>query len=248
MTNQLKDLMTEAVDAQAPYVPDVETLVRTGRKQVRRRRAATAIATAAAVAVIAGATTIAVGTIDRSGKLPVAPAVTPTTHVTGPELSAPPGGSTGLCTTADGSPSDGWLWPKVVLYTQDTFGMSMVRRSPEGSTPDADVFCTTEWGNGAKHSVVPGGAKNGIVLRKGAAEGRSAQPGSSVTSVFGTVPRGTPPHVTVETADGYVGVAKVKDGYFVYRRVEHSPWPGPVPHAIVRFKYAGKAEYIAASR
>jgi hypothetical protein len=41
--------------------------------------------------------------------------------------------------------------------------------------------------------VVAGGAKNGIVLRKTAAEGRGARPGSSVTSVFGTVPRGTPP-------------------------------------------------------
>ena len=243
MTNQLKDLMTEAADAQAPYVPDVDLLVRTGRKQVRRRRVTTAIATAAAVAVIAGATTIAVGTIDRSDNLPVAPAVTPTSHVPRPEISVPPGGSTGLCTTADGSASDGWLWPKVVLYVQDTFGMSMVRRSKSNI-----AFCTTEWGNGAKLSVVPGGAKAGIVLRKSAAEGRGAKPGSSVTTVFGTVPAGTPPRVTVETADGYVGVAKVKDGYFVYRRVEHSPWPGPIPHAIVRFKYAGKAEYVAASR
>jgi hypothetical protein len=54
--------------------------------------------------------------------------------------------------------------------------------------------------------------------------------------------------VTVETADGYVGVATAKDGYFGYRRVEHSSWPGPEPHAIVRFKYPGKAEYVAASR
>ncbi|MFD3405652.1 hypothetical protein ACFWUU_33510 [Kribbella sp. NPDC058693] len=242
MTNQLKDLMTEAVDAQAPYVPDVDTLLRTGRKQVRRRRLATVIATTAAVALVAGATTVAVGTINRSED-PVAPVQTPTqTPLALP--SAPPGGSTGLCTAADGSASDGWLWPKVVLYTQDTFGMTMVRKSQAGGI----AFCTTEWGNGAKLSVVPGGAKDGIVLRKTAAEGRGAQPGSSVTSVFGTVPRGTPPRVTVETADGHVGVAKVKDGYFVYRHVEHSPWPGPVPHAIVRFKFAGKAEYVAASR
>ena len=86
------------------------------------------------------------------------------------------------------------------------------------------------------------------MLRKGAAEGRGAKPGSSVTTVFGTVPKGAPPRVTVETADGHVGVAKVKDGYFAYRRVEHSPWPGPAPHAIVRFKYSGKPEYVAASR
>jgi hypothetical protein len=243
MTNQLKDLMTEAADAQAPYVPDVDALVRTGRRQVRRRHVATATATAAAVAVIAGAATLAVGTINRSSEDPVAPVQTPAPTL--PQLpSAPPGGSTGLCTTADGSASGGWLWPRVVVYTQDTFGMTMVRASKEGGI----AFCTTEWGNGAKLSVVAGGAKDGIVLRKTAAEGRGARPGSSVTSVFGTVPRGTPPRVTVETADGHVGVAKVQDGYFVYRRVEHSPWPGPIPHAIVRFKYAGKAEYVAASR
>ncbi|WP_329005686.1 hypothetical protein OHA18_20095 [Kribbella sp. NBC_00709] len=243
MTNQLKNLMTEAADAQAPYVPDVDSLLQTGRRQVRRRRVTAAIATAAAVAVVAGATTIAVGTINGS-EAPVAPALMPTRTPLRTPLSVPSGGSTGLCTTADGSGSDGWLWPKVVLYAQDTFGMSMVRRSTTGGI----AFCTTEWGNGARRSVVLGGAKNGIVLRKGAAEGRGALSGSSVTTVFGTVPRGTPPRVTVQTADGHVGVAKVKDGYFVYRRVEHSPWPGPAPRAIVRFKYAGKAEYVAASR
>lgn len=241
MTNHLKDLMTEAADAQAPYVPDVAGLLQTGRRQVRRRRVANAIATTAAVAVVAGATTIVVGTIDRSSEEPVAPARTPSQTPLGLP-SVGPGGSTGMCTTADGEGAAGWNWP-VVLYAQDTFGMSIVRQSKS-----TVAFCTTEWGNGASRSVVPGGAKDGIVLRKSAAEGRGAEPGSSVTSVFGTVPRGTPPRVTVETADGHVGIAKVKDGYFVYRRVEHSPWPGPVPHAIIRFKYAGKAEYVAASR
>jgi hypothetical protein len=100
MTNELKDLMTEAVDAQAPYVPDVDMLVRTGRKQVRRRRVATAIATAAAVAVVAGATTIAVGTIDRSSEEPVAPVRTPSQTPLGLP-SVGPGGSTGRDSPAD---------------------------------------------------------------------------------------------------------------------------------------------------
>lgn len=95
MTNQLKDLMTEAGDAQAPYMPDLDTLVRTGRRQVRRRRLATAVATAAAVAVVAGATTVAFNTINRSSGAPVAPVQTPFQTPTRPELSAPPGGSTG---------------------------------------------------------------------------------------------------------------------------------------------------------
>lgn len=54
--------------------------------------------------------------------------------------------------------------------------------------------------------------------------------------------------MTVQTDDGHVGVAKVKGGYFAYRRVEHTPLPGPTPHAIVRFKPEGRPEYVAAQR
>ncbi|TDW15523.1 hypothetical protein [Kribbella kalugense] len=90
MTNQLKDLMTEAVDAQAPYVPDLDTLMRTGRRQVRRRRLATAVATAAAVAVVAGATTVAFNTINWSSDAPVAPMLTPTSPTVPTVMSAWP--------------------------------------------------------------------------------------------------------------------------------------------------------------
>jgi hypothetical protein len=236
MTTQLKDLMTEAVDAQAPYVADLDALMRTGRRQVRRRRTAGVVVMLAAIAVVVGGTAIAFDAMHRSSQ----PAVAPTT----PMMSVGPGGSTGKCTAADGGPTHGWSfdWP-VLVNVQDTFGRSTVYRSPTDSSVVS--FCTFEWGNGAQFSVVPGGAKNGIVVRKSAAEGRGARSGSSVTSVFGAVLPGTPPRITVETADGYVGVATVRNGYFVYRRVEHSPWPGPTPRAIVRFKYTGKAEYVA---
>lgn len=238
MTSRLKELMTEAVDAQAPYVADLDALVRTGRRQVRRRRTAGVVGMLAAIAVVGGGTAVAFDTMHRSGE----PAVTPTTPT--PVMSVGPGGSTGKCTTADGGPPHGWdfSWP-VLLNIHDDFGRSTVYRSP--TDPGVISFCTTEWGDGARFSVVPGGAKNGIVVRKSGARG---QAGSSVTTVFGVVPRGTPPRITVETADGYVGVATVKDGYFAYRRLEHSPWPGPVPRVIVRFKYPGKPEYVAASR
>lgn len=235
MTNQLKDLMSEAVDAQAPYTPDVDALLRDGRRRVRRRRTAGVAATLAAVAAASAVTT---HTINRSTEEPVAPETTMPSVVHG--------GSTGTCTTADGTRVDAWnRWP-LVLYVQDTFGMSLVYRSPDA--PNVIAFCTTQWGDGTKLPEVPGSAKNGIVLRKSAADGRGAPPGSSVTSVFGPVPSGTPPRVTVETADGHVGVATVKNGYFAYRRVERSAWPGPLPRAIVRFKYPGKAEYVVASR
>ena len=239
MTNELKNLMTEAADNQGRYAPDVEALVRSGRRQVRRRRIVASVATVAAIGIVVGATTIAVNSVNRSSEPPV---LTPSPSPSLPSVG--PGGSTGRCTFADGKGAPSWNWP-VVLYVQDTFGMSIVRRSP--ANPKVTAYCTTEWGDGARLSVVPGGPVRGVVLRKSAAVGRGALPESSVTTVFGVVPHGTP-RVTVETKDGYVGVAKVKDGHFAYRRVEHSPWPGPAPRVIVRFKYPGQPEYVAASR
>lgn len=243
MTNQLKDLMTEAVDTQPPYVPDLDALVRTGRRQVRRRRAAGVVATVAAASIVIGATTVAFDTINRSSEPPIATRTSPPDAWSLPSMG--PNGSTGVCTTADGKRVPATTWPAVLLI-QDRFGTAAVRNA--SGNPAEIAFCTTEWGDGAKLSVVPGTATDRIVLRKNAANGRGAAAGSSVTVVFGAVPRGTPPRVTVQTADGHVGVATVKNGYFAYRRVEHSAWPGPEPHAIVRFKYPGKPEYVAASR
>ncbi|MET9269062.1 hypothetical protein [Kribbella sp. NPDC003557] len=230
MTTHLKELMTEAVDAQTAYVPDLDALVRTGRRQVRRRRTAGVLATIAAVAVVAGATTVAVDTIHRSSEVPVAPSTT------GPSVG--PDGSTGLCTTADGTPVPAWNRWTLVVYAEDDFGMSMVYRSPDD--PKVVAFCTTQRGDGAARSVVPGGAVHGIILRKNATQELT---GSSVTSVFGSVEREPIgyPVVRVETADGHVGLAEVKDGYYVYRRLEHSQWPGPVPPVTVRFKYPHQA-------
>ncbi|MEU4193581.1 hypothetical protein AB0E69_16900 [Kribbella sp. NPDC026611] len=239
MTNQLKELMTDALEHEAPYAPDLTALVSTGRRQVRRRRLVTATATAAAICVVAASTVVAFKTMDRADEAPVAPA--PTTLPWGLP-SMPPGGSTGVCTTADGATASAWNWP-LVVSVNDTFGYAMVRKLPTGPA----AFCTTEWGNGARLSVVPGRSP-ALVLRKSAAEGRGAAPRSSVTSVFGPAPKGRAPKVTVQTADGYVGVATVRNGYFVYRRVEHSPWPGQAPHAIVRFQYPGQHPYVAASR
>lgn len=241
MTNELKDLMTEATDREAPYVPNVDGLLRAGRREVRKRRILTSIATAAAVVVIAGATTVAVDAKERSSAPPAAPTTTQVPRSA--ELAVPPGGSTGLCTKVNGDPVPAWSWP-VVVDVRDTFGMSVVRRSP--ADPKIVAFCTTEWGNGASESVVPGGSAQGVVLRKSAAKGRGVTGPASVTTVFGAV-QGNP-RVTVQTDDGHVGIAKVKDGFYAYRRVEQSPWPGPIPRVVVKFRYPGQGEYVAAHR
>jgi hypothetical protein len=58
VTERLKDLMTEAADDLAPYSPDLDRLLRDGRRQVRKRRRLASIATAATIVLVAGATTV----------------------------------------------------------------------------------------------------------------------------------------------------------------------------------------------
>ncbi|MEV6409902.1 hypothetical protein [Kribbella sp. NPDC051718] len=239
MTRQLKDLMHEATDRPA-FTPDVDQLLTTGRRRRRNRRLVTAVTVAASIAVVAGGTILGLDTTDHS-----APAVAPSW----PLRSVDPGGSTGLCSDENGEPVPGagarvWEWP-VYLSVQDTYGASLLRHSP--TDPQVVAYCTTEWGNGAKDSVVSGGGTDGIVVRKSAAVGRGLKEPGSVTTVFGQVPKGVQ-RVTVETKDGHVGVAKVGGGYFAYRRVEQTPWPGPEPTVIVRFTIPGKPEYVGAWR
>ncbi|WP_328328538.1 hypothetical protein OHA70_03780 [Kribbella sp. NBC_00382] len=239
MTRQLKDLMHEATDRPA-FTPDVELLLATGHRRRRNRRLATAVAVAASIAVVAGGTILTLDTTDRS-----APAVAPSW----PLPSVDPGGSTGLCSDENGDPvptagASVWSWP-VSLSVQDTYGISLLRRSPK--SPGIVAYCTTEWGNGAKDSVVPGGGTGGIVLRKSAAVGRGLTEPGSVTTVFGQAPKNVQ-RVTVETEDGHVGIAQVRGGYFAYRRIEKTPWPGAQPTVIVRFTIPGRPEYIAAQR
>jgi hypothetical protein len=230
--------MHEATDRPA-FTPDVDRLLTTGRRRQRNRSLATAIAVAASIAVVAGGTILTLHGTDRS-----APAVAPSWSLP----SVGPGGSTILCSDEDGEPvremgARMWDWP-VVLSVQDTYGASLLRHSPKD--PQVVAYCTSEWGDGAKDSVVDGGT-DGIVVRKSAAVGRGLKEPGSVTTVFGQVSKGVQ-RVTVETKDGHIGIAKVKGGYFAYRRIEQTPWPGSQPTVIVRFTIPGRPEYIAARR
>jgi hypothetical protein len=236
MTRQLKDLMHEATDRPA-FTPDVDRLLTTGRRRRRNRRLVSAVTIAASIAVVAGGAILSLDNTDRS-----TPAVAPSWSLP----SVGPGGSTSLCSDENGEPVHDFKvfsWP-VDLSVQDTYGSSQLRHSPK--YPQVVAYCTSEWGNGAKDSVV-GGGTDGIVVRKSAAVGRGLKEPGSVTTVFGQAPKGVQ-RVTVETKDGHVGVAKVRGGYFAYRRVEQTPWPGPEPTVIVRFTIPGKPEYVGAWR
>ncbi|MEV8375230.1 hypothetical protein AB0P21_21025 [Kribbella sp. NPDC056861] len=231
MTRQLKDLMHEATERQA-FTPDVGHLVATGRRQTRNRRLLAVVATAASVAVVATGTMFALGSTDHPS--PAAP-----------PASAAPEGSSGLCSDQDGNGLTAWAWPVIVLV-QDTYGTSSVRHAP--GDPSTIAYCTTEWGGGAKDSVIPRDGEATLVLRKSAAVGRGLQEPGSVTTAFGRTPKSPDLRVTVETTDGHVGIATVKGGFFAYRRVEQTPWPGPLPGAVIRFKFAGQPQRVVAQR
>ena len=174
------------------------------------------------------------GTTTRTG-----PAATPTPSLPTPESTEPQTeGSGGLCTDKNVNRLDAMQWPAVITV-QDVYGISTIRRSPTESHLLA--YCTTEWGVGAKKSVVTGGERGGIMLRRSVATRQGRTEPSSVTTVLGNVPHGVE-RITVETSDGHVGVATIEGPYFAYRRIEQTPRPGPQPTAVIRFKYRGKAE------
>ncbi|GAA0948359.1 hypothetical protein GCM10009554_45880 [Kribbella koreensis] len=132
MTRQLKELMDEATDRPA-FTPDVDRLVATGRRQVRKRRLLTSIATAAAVALLAGGITVALTTTNQSAPAPA---------VNGPKPVAP----VSFCETdkvaAPRPPSstDPTRWSEVVLVTDDADGTTSVRLSP---ATGQIAYCTT---------------------------------------------------------------------------------------------------------
>jgi len=224
MTRQLKELMHEATD-RAAFSPDIDQLLTTGRRQTRKRRLLAACTAAASVAIVAGGTVFALDTTRGAAPAPA-------------DQSAEVG-SSGLCADSSGQGLDARTWP-AVLYVQDTYGISSVHRSAK-----TVAFCTTEWGDGAKRSVVPGTGR--VVVRKSSAVGRGLTEPGSVTTVFGVAPAGVQ-RVTVETSDGHVGVATIKGGYFAYRRVEKTPWPGPLSPVIVRYKLPGLPEQVMPQR
>lgn len=71
-TSELRELMTAALEHEDRYVPDLDRLIRAGRRQVRRRRIVSGVAIAAAICVAGGATTVAFQAMARAD-VPAAP-------------------------------------------------------------------------------------------------------------------------------------------------------------------------------
>jgi hypothetical protein len=65
-TSELRDLMTAALEHEDRYTPDLDWLIRAGRRQVRRRRIVSVLAIAAAICVTGGATTVAFQAMARA--------------------------------------------------------------------------------------------------------------------------------------------------------------------------------------
>ncbi|WP_328993769.1 hypothetical protein OG394_05355 [Kribbella sp. NBC_01245] len=89
MTGLLKNVMTEKADHQAPPALDLDAIVATGNKRIRRRRAVGAAGVAALAAVVATVGVGLVGAVDGpdQGEPPVAHHTTPSPVRTGPFAS-----------------------------------------------------------------------------------------------------------------------------------------------------------------
>lgn len=135
MTRELKDLMDRATDRPSPHMPDVDHLLAEGNRSVRKRQLMATLATAVAVAVVAGGTTFALNNSNQSAPEPAksptqAPVVKRSTICEPPQRpsSGPP-----QATDAD-------RWPEVVVSAQDPDGTVSVRRSADGRDL---AFCAT---------------------------------------------------------------------------------------------------------
>lgn len=154
MTRQLKDLMDQATDRSAPYVPDLDQLLTAGRRDVRKRRVLAALTSTAAVVLVTCVSALAVNVShgpvpDPASEGPPPPApdrivtVKPSHPVpTATKPFTPSADTTLLCETKDRKTLTGNAapWTVVVVSAADADGTSSVLRSP---TTGEVAFCTT---------------------------------------------------------------------------------------------------------
>ncbi|GAA0609432.1 hypothetical protein HPO96_29075 [Kribbella sandramycini] len=211
MTEDLKALMERESDRSDRYfAPDPVAILTAGRRRARIRTATVTLTVVAALAVL----TSGVGLALREREAPVA------------GQPRPPQEAWLQCDSSSGRRmgKDTWTWP-VVVEQHDAYGAASIRKDPNSHVV---VYCLSQPDRGT--AQLPLGHVGGIVLRKTAVGDGSKQ---SVTTVYGVLP----------TRDGAVDVAvdgkwrteqaSVRDGLFVYRKLESLPWPGPTPSGAV---------------
>lgn len=263
MERELTSLLEEAAQRDTPFVPDIDQLVRTGRRRTRRRQAvASAGALVSVVAVVVGVTAL-VG--PRSGLPGQADPPQPAATGSGAKTEAPQRSATDSRIAAecseqhDGSSASGkqgrepepsavrsWA---VAVSASDASGTSAVLLDPNGVFVAVCSYPPAGWAGGTGEKgidffrttttpAMPTGWKNGLHLI-GWANNCSAKSSASKCDHeswggAGRLPREVA-RVTIRTRDGFTGEAKIRNGYMAYQHLApFKPMTGsPFPPVII---------------
>jgi hypothetical protein len=222
MTRELKDLMDRATDRPTPHIPDVDHLLAAGNRSVRKRQLMGALATAVAVAVVAGGTTLALNNSTQSSP---APAASPPQEQYAVRT---------ICEPAKAPPErpevdNADRWPQVIVSDQDPDGTVSVRRSADGR--DLAFCATLGYVSGANQYFGSLGAYRAGKLTAAETIHRFNAPGcgtperincnGTTYSFAGKLPSGVT-RVTAEL-EGNRTEGVVRDGYYAYRLFRSRP-------------------------
>jgi hypothetical protein len=233
---RLDQLLDDASQRRVAYTPDIDALLRTGRRRHRNRVAVSAIAAAAAAAVTAGAIALLGGRDGVPAPSNSLPAASSPSAPASPSVSAADARILRECgkqydNTGEVSPRgyDFSRW-SVAVSASDSSGTSAVLLSPDRERYAPCAFSPPQWTGGAERGVdilpvrampVPHGWRSGFAPVTWAYDcnlKRSATCEHEVWAGTALLP-GTVSRVTVRTRDGFSGEAVVRNGFMAFRHV-----------------------------
>ncbi len=228
MTRELKALMERESDRSDHYfAPDPEAILAAGRRRSRVRT----LGVAATVLTVLVVLTAGTGLVLQQREVPVA------------GLPNRPQDAYKQCDTSSGRRlgKESWTWPEVRTAI-DSYGSASLRRDPDN--PDQVAYCVTQ--PDVPVGFLPLAQSKGIVVRVTPIDSKTRvvtvagrtyvhDGGMVLVAVGGIGERILPRNSKVITyaAKASVGQAGISGTYYLYRTVQHAPWPGTQPEVSV---------------
>ncbi|MFB6726405.1 hypothetical protein ACFCV3_39920 [Kribbella sp. NPDC056345] len=228
MTKELKALMERESDRSDHYfTPDPEAIVAAGRRRNRVRN----LGVAASVLTVLVVLTAGTGLVLQQREAPVA------------GLPSRLQDAYKQCDTSSGRRlgKESWTWPEVRSAIDD-YGSASLRRDPDN--PDQVAYCVTQ--PDVPAGFLPLAQRKGIVVRVTPIDSKTrvvtvagrtyvSDGGTVLVAVGGIGQRLLPVNskITTFASPTVVGEASIAGTYYLYRTVQHAPWPGPQPEVSV---------------
>ncbi|GAB3947792.1 hypothetical protein GCM10029976_077700 [Kribbella albertanoniae] len=230
MTKELKALMERESDRADNYFTlDPEAILAAGRRRSRVRTLGVAATLLTVLVVLTAGTSLVL----QEREAPVA------------GLPSRPQDAYKQCDTSSGRRlgKESWTWPEV-RNAIDDYGSASLRRDPDD--PGQVAYCVTQ--PDVPVGFLPLAQQKGIVVRVTPIDtktrvvtvaGRTyvSDGGTVLVAVGGVGERLLPSTLNTRFADSAatasVGEAGITGTYYLYRTVQHAPWPGPQPEVSV---------------